>query len=222
MTAQRKKILLSFPTSPAFPYLHKHVVFASWKLIADRRHDVKPMIPSHSPFENNLHHIILDFLKGGFDYWLSIDFDNPPMANPLDDVDCDLDVIGFPTPVWHYSEKPGERPLYWNGYDYVPDEDAYKEHMPREGMQKVDAIGTGCFLIARRVFEHPDLQKGAFTRQLYDNGTVKKGNDISFSERARAAGFHLFVDYDRPCMHFNQLELNEVVRAFKGLYEDAT
>ena len=215
----KKKILISFPTSPAHPYLHKGVVFASWKLLADKRYELLPIIPTHNPFENNLNLIVKDFIFGGHDYWLSIDADNPPMKNPLDLVELDLDIIGCPTPVWHYTgEKKGERPLYYNAYDYVPEKGEYKEHLPREGLQRVDAIGTGCFLIARRVFEDPEMI-GSFMREWHPDGTVNKGNDIAFCEKARIQGWQIWAHYDFPCFHFNNLELNEVVNAFRNLYE---
>ena len=152
-------------------------------------------------------------MEGDYNYWLSIDADNPPIDNPLDLVELDKDIIGLPTPVWHFTEKKkGERPIYWNAYDYVPEEDAYKEHLPRTGLQKVDAIGTGCFLIARRVFENPEMRKAPFERKLLEDGRVNKGNDISFCERARGQGFEIYSHYDYPCMHFNELELNEVIK----------
>ena len=88
----KKKVLLTFPTSPANPYLHKHVVFASWRIMADSRFEITPMAPSHNPLENNLNKIVKEFIAGDWDYWLSIDSDNPPFANPLDDVELDLDI----------------------------------------------------------------------------------------------------------------------------------
>ena len=105
-------------------------------------------------------------------------------------------------------------PVYWNGYDYVPGEDAYKEHEEKDGLQRVDAVGTGCVLFARRVFENKELQKGAFVRKLYPDGRVEKGNDISFCERAREQGFEIYCHYDYLCMHFKELELNEVIKAY--------
>jgi len=217
-----KKILLSFPTSPSNPYLHKQVVFASWKLMSDKRYIVSPIIPTHSPFENNLHHIVKDFIKGDYDFWLSIDADNPPMKNPLDLVEYNKDIIGCLTPVWHNdikNKKKGERPVYYNAYDYVPEKDAYREHDPKKGLQEVDAIGTGCFLISKRVFLNAYMQRGAFTRKLNVDGTVNKGNDISFCERAKKEGFKIYAHYDYLCYHFNNLEINEVVTAFRNLYE---
>jgi GT2 family glycosyltransferase len=211
----KKCILVSVPNTG---YVHKHVAFALLKLQKDSRYDLTIIMPTHNPFENNLHHIVKDFLAGGYDYWLSFDSDNPPMNNPLNLVEFGRDIIGCPTPVWHFDGKhKGDRPIYWNAYDYVPEKDAYKEHGLKEGLQKVDAIGTGCFLIARRVFLNEEMQKGVFTRKLYPDGRVEKGNDISFCERAREQGFEIYSHYDYPCMHFNELELNEVVRAFRSL-----
>lgn len=213
---KKKKVLISVPN---LGWIHKYCVFAILKLQSDIRYDKNIILPTHIPFENNLHHIINDFLAGNYDFWLSFDADNPPTRNPLDLIEYDKDIIGFPTPVWHFTGKAKERPVYWNGYDYVPESRAYKEHLPREGLQRVSAIGTGCFLVARRVFENPEMQKGAFTRKLNLDGTVERGNDISFSERASEQGFEIYCAYDYPCNHFVEVELNEVIGAFKNLYE---
>jgi GT2 family glycosyltransferase len=86
-------------------------------------------------------------------------------------------------------------------------------------LQRVDAVGTGCFLVSRRVFLDERMQKGAFQRTFNEDGTVDKGNDLAFCERARACGFEIWAHYGYPCMHFNSLELNEVALAFKRLYE---
>ena len=209
------KILISIPN---LHWIHKHVVHTIMLLQKDGRYNLSFIMPSHKPYENNLHHIIVDFLKSDCAFWLNIDSDNPPIKNPLDLIQLDRDIIGLPTPVWHYTGKrKKERPIYWNAYDYVKKDDAYKEHIKREGLQEVDAIGTGCFLIARRVFKNKNLQKGAFTRKLYPDGTVNKGNDMSFCERAKDEGFKIFCHYDYPCNHFSELELNEVSIAIKGM-----
>jgi GT2 family glycosyltransferase len=186
----------------------------------DGRYQLRFEFPSHRPYENNLHHIVRDFCKSDFDFWLSMDSDNPPMKNPLDLVELDKDVLGLPTPVWHYTNKPGERPIYWNAYDYVVESDAYREHPTRDGLQRVDAIGTGCFLLARRVFDHPGMREAPFRRKLHPDGTVHKGNDISFCERARARGFEIWAHYGYPCWHYNDnIELAEVESAIRGLWE---
>ena len=213
------KVLVSIPTAPSHPYIHKHVCFVTDRLINDSRYRVILMRPTWNPYENNLHHIVRDFLASDCEFWLNIDSDNPPINNPLDLVELDKDIIGLPTPVWHCTgdEKPGERPYYWNVYDFVSDEAGYKEHEPKSGLQRVDAVGTGCLLIARHVFLNPAMS-GSFTRTLYPDGCVEKGNDLAFCERARKNGFEIYAHYNYPCRHFINLELTEVIRAFENLY----
>ena len=194
------------------------------ELQKDARYQLRIILPSRKPYENNLHHVIKEFLASGFDFWLNMDADNPPMKNPLDLVEFNKDIMGLPTPVAHYDSKfLGESPLYLNAYDYVKESDAYRPHRQVQGLQRVDAVGTGCVLFARRVFEHPEMQKGAFVRKLYPDGTVHKGNDISFCERAKEAGFEIWTHYDYMCRHFNEIELqenmNHMAAFFKNYYQ---
>jgi len=205
------RVLVTVPTTG---WIHKHCAFALLRLQQDRRFQLRILLPTHTPFENNLHHIVNDFMSGNEDYWLSFDSDNPPIGNPLDLVLYDKDVIGCPTPVWH-NAKPGDRPYYYNGYDSSGD--AYKEHPPGGGLRRVDAVGTGCFMVARRVFEDPEMRKAPFQRTYNEDGTVDKGNDIAFCERARARGFEIWMHYNYPCLHFNEIELTEVARAFGAM-----
>jgi hypothetical protein len=213
----KKRVLVTIPNTG---YIHKLVSLATNRLIVDRDHLCTIIYPTHNPYENNLHHIVNDFMKGEYDFWLNIDSDNPPINNPLDLVKFDLDVIGLPTPVWHFTgEKKGERPIYENVYRSVPEEDGYTEWNVKEGLQRVDAVGTGCVLYARRVFENSQMRKAPFQRTYNEDGTVHKGNDISFCEKAKREGFQIFAHYDYRCQHFNDLELHEVGGAFHGLYK---
>ncbi len=207
-------------TVPNEHWIHKEVTQRLMLLQIDRRYKLRFEFPSYRPYENNLHHIVRDFYKSNFDFWLSIDSDNPPMNNPLDLISLNKDIIGLPTPIWHYIGKVGERPIYWNAYDYDKDSDAYREHPVKKGLRQVDAIGTGCFLIAHRVFEHPGMRQAPFQRKLNVDGTVHKGNDISFCERAHARGFEIWTHYGYPCRHYNEnIELTEIESAMKGLWE---
>ena len=209
-----------FISLPNLHWVRTEVAMIMVKLAQDRRYPLCFFPSSHKPYENNMHHIVNEFMAGDFDFWLNIDDDNPPLHNPLDLVEMDLDIVGFPTPVWHYTgQVPGERPIYWNAYDYVPAADAYKEHTEREGLQRVDAVGSGCMLIARRVIAHPDIRNGAFFRTWHPDGTMNKGGDISFCERARGAGFRIWCAFDYPCDQFAEVSLNEVARALRG-YQD--
>lgn len=208
-----KNILVSLPNQH---WIHTTVAHTAIKLLCDKRHNVQVTMPSHKPYVNNLHHIVNEFMAGEYDFWLNIDADNPPSKNPLDLVSLDKDIIGLPTPIWHYTRNK-EYPIYFNGYDYASELDAYRQHTPMEGLQRVDAIGTGCFLVSRRVFLNPEMRKAPFARKWNEDGTMDKGNDISFCERARGHGFEIYCHYDYPCSHFNELELTEVIRAFREI-----
>lgn len=208
----KKRVLVTFPTPPSHPYLHKQVVFVSWRLLADKRHDLTPIIPTHNPFENNLHHCVNQFVEGDYDFWLTIDADNPPTKNPLDLTEYNLDVVGLPTPVVHFDrEKLGERPVYYNAYKYIPEKDAYTEWPNKQGLQMVDAVGTGCVLFSKRVFQNKKMRQGAFVRKLNPDGTVEKGNDISFSERARQNGFEIYAHFNYLCRHYNEVDVAEMI-----------
>lgn len=174
-------------------------------------------MPSRKPYVNNLHHILNDVLKYDYDFWLNIDSDNPPIENPLDLVVLNKDLIGLPTPIWHFTDKKtGERPVYWNAYDYVEEKDAYSEHKEKTGLQRVDAVGTGCFLAHRRIFEGIEAP---FMRKWHKDGTVHKGNDMAFCERIREKGHEIYCHYDYPCDHFSELSLLENNRAWREAYE---
>ncbi len=213
LAAIKKRILIAVPNNGT---IHKHVSMALLRIQQDTRYAYRIILPTHSPSDNNRHHIFNDFLTGGEDYLLMIDSDNPPLNNPLDLVALDRDIIGCPTPIWHFTGKPNERPVYENAYKYVLEEDAYTEWPNKVGLQKVDAVGTGCVLIARRVIEHLGM-KGANQRTLNIDGTVNKGGDIMFCETAKKCGFKIYAHYNYRCRHFVELELHEVMRAFRGL-----
>jgi len=210
----RKKVLISVPNEH---WIHKTVVERMFRLMRDTKgHQLKIIMPSHRPYENNLHHIVNDVLEGGHDFWLNIDADNPPERNPLELVALNKDVIGCPTPITHFDGKgSGDSPVLWNAFDYCPEHDSYKPHRTMRGLRKVDVVGTGCVLFSRRVFEHPEMQKGCFTRKLNKDGTVDRGNDFSFCERARENGFEIYAHYDYFCGHFSEMEINEMVKHFR-------
>lgn len=203
-------------------WIHKTVVHKAMYLLQDKRYKCRLIMPSWKPYVNNLHHIVKDFIVGDYDFWLNIDADNPPTNNPLDLVELNKDIIGCPTPIYYFTgevDKMGERPYYFNAYDYDSTVDAYREHQPQKDLQKVDAVGTGCILIARRVFENLLMQKGAFYRKWNEDGTMNKGNDIAFCERARNQGFEIYAHYNYLCDHFSELSMLEMIRAFRQMYE---
>lgn len=196
-------------------WVHKNLVMAWMRILQDPRFETRLSFPVHRPFENALHHAVVEFLAGDAEWFLNIDSDQWPTLNPLELTALDYDVIGISTPVYHCeSSKPGERCYYLNGYREVPH--GYQEFRPQEGIQEVDSVGTGCILIHRRVLEDPVMRLAPFSRTTDEFGRVEYGNDMNFCRRAKGRGFRIWCDFRSPCEHMVEIPLLEAIRAFNG------
>jgi hypothetical protein len=209
-----KKKIKVYATFPNEHFVHAEVSRTSNAILMDKRYRIVMDYPKERPFVANLHHCVQKFLDNGCDYWLSMDADNPPERNPLDLIKYDKDIIGLPTPIFRPDMmKIHKRPWYFNAYQYNADVDAYHEWPDRKGLQKVDAIGTGCFIIARRVFEHPRMQQAPFMRNWSKEGLTTRGNDIAFCDRARRCKFEIWAHFDYLCNHYKRISLLWMIEA---------
>lgn len=168
----------------------------------DPRYQIKIIYPSERPITNNRNKIVRDFIYGDWDYLLMIDSDVVSHRSPLDLIELDKDVVGYPCPQWN------EGNIYWLAMDQ--DDDGYKSIQPerRHGLQRVDAIGTGCILIKRQVLEHVHAP---FSDRLGEDGTLDLGEDFYFCQKAIEAGFEVWCDWRAPCSHFKELDLINVL-----------
>lgn len=173
-------------------------VFREWlllrELLTERRYHLKLGISDAQPVANNRNRTALRVLEDeAVAFLCSIDNDSVPAGfNPLDYVERDLDVVGFPYLTWRANADP---PLVW-----IPEEPGDR------GLEEVDWLGGGCLLIARRVLEHPDM-RGPFLDCWNSDGRRTMPEDINFCERARRAGFRVWCAFDRPLHHFKTVEL---------------
>jgi hypothetical protein len=211
----KPKVLISVPN---LGEIDRFVVARLFELYDDDRFDSKLAFPSTTPSEACRSHALRQFLAGEFEWWLSIDADNPPAGNPLDLIDYDCDLVGCPTPVWRHNSRD-EPTLTWNAYRKHKDGYEPLPMRPGVGMEEVDAIGTGCFLAHRRIFAGDVLER-PFQRLWNPDGTVELGSDLAFCERVKAAGFKVHVHWGYPCNHFSTVNLADVMaivgRARKG------
>lgn len=206
-----KKILVTVPNEG---WVRKELAQVLMNLMIDDRYSLTFRLPQARPLENNLHEIINAFVEGDWDYWLSIDADTIPKSNPLDLVELDLDIVGCPTPIWKYGGK-GVRPIQWNAYKFDPTDELFYDQYGK-GLQRVDAVGGGCLLVARRVFLDKSMQEGAFARFTRPDGTVRYGNDLSFCIRAKERGWKIWAHFDYTCEHWKECPLNDIASAMVG------
>jgi len=173
------------------------------RMMQDGRHSLKITYPSLKDIAHNRNQIVKDFLKSGYDYLLMLDDDTVPQHNILDLVYLDKDIIGVPYPQWNEGD------IYWVVMDKV--EDGYKAIPIKErgGLKKVDALGTGCILIARRVLEEI---KAPFMRKWSDEGLAEIGLDFYFCDKAREKGFEVWCHWNYPCEHYKNIGLMQVLK----------
>jgi len=163
------------------------------------------------PISSNRNLIVRRFLETDHDFLLMLDDDVVPLDNPAEFVHADKDIVGFPAPV-----RQAGRQL--NFVAYVKDPRAEDAYAPVDfalvdddiELLKVDVVGTGCILIARRVLE---ALEAPFHTDFDEHGVCTVGTDFAFCRKAGAAGFEIFTTPQRVCEHYKQVGM----LAFQGL-----
>lgn len=204
----RPRVLLSVPNTG---WIHKLVTFSVVRLLQWPGAQTTFIAPTWVPYEHSMNRIAKDFIEGPYDFWLNIDADNPPFGNPLELTGLGLDIVGCPTPIYHFDSKAPSWPICWNGMDAV--EDGWREHQAKDGLQEVDAVGSGCVLFSRRAIE--TVPPPWFRREVDEWGRVVCGPDFGFCQAAKSLGLAVHCHYGCPCRHFKELELCEAVEAFR-------
>lgn len=204
------QVLISVPNTG---WIHKLVSRQVMRIMQDSRVRCTYIDPTHRPYEHSLNRIAHDAIEQEYDFWLNIDADNPPMNNPIDLCFMGLDVVGLPTPVFANFGN-GQSPVYWNAMDAVDDE-GWKPHYPQEGLQEVDAVGSGCMMI--RVDALRELETPYFVRTVDERGFVEFGPDYNFCRKIKAIGGKIYAHYDYPCEHIQNLPLTEMVKAMEAV-----
>jgi len=156
----------------------------------------------------------------------------PPHAGILIDQALDKGVVSgvyfnrrppYLPQIFRIAEEPEYEGMYWPVIDY-----------PEGGLREEDAIGAGCFCIRLDIFEklaehwEPIRDRAAevlrwsrFKGELNDIADIvarlspwfefldRKGEDLYFSERLRALGISIWVNYDIKCIHMASVGIVE-------------
>lgn len=165
----------------------------------------------HHPISSNRNRIVKRFLadKNECDFLLMIDDDVLPHTNPAEMVFADCDIVGSPALV-----RQNNHMINWVAYVKHPALDGYApvDFAGIEGnidLLKVDIVGTGCIMIARRVLEDPRM-KAPFNCEYDEDGITEYGTDYAFCRKAGALGYNIFTTPKRRCEHFKKVGLSEL------------
>ncbi len=109
----------------------------------------------------------------------------------------ELPIVAAPHPTRKGAERVLMALVRSNGH--------YKEHLPRQGLQMVDAVGGSGLLIERSVFEK--LPRPWFRCLYDDDGLLHRTEDFYFCEQAKAAGYDVWADYALEQQHIRAVAL---------------
>jgi len=197
-------------------HVHKRIVENIVMMKGYGDYDVKLDQTVRDPSAMNGQRLLWSFLgQKDMDFWINIDADNPPVKNPLDLIDLDLDIVGCPTPMWKNTSniKIRKFPIVWNVFVESPmSPDQYIAVSKGNGLVEIAAVGFGCIVIARRVCEGI-WETNPFVRPFSQDGTPGYSADISFSRFAKEGGFKIWAHFDYVCRHYKLLDLLEIAQA---------
>ena len=184
-----------------------------WMKEYNDRYDFDFYLPTARPIPNNRNQICKKFIEGKWDWLFMFDEDNIPIRNPFSMLEHDLDVCG--------GVYPGRSSKGFNFHAFDLDEKRYpkeiffnfiKEPSRREGVQKVDAVATGCIAIKRHVIEKMYKKKMAPFEELFNEyGIMKTSDDMAFCLKCRELKIPVHADWNILCDHIKETSLLEAI-----------
>lgn len=160
--------------------------------------------PHSKPIANNRNKIVQKFLaQKEYDYLMMIDDDIIPPPNIMKLVDFDKDII---VPLMFVMQEGRVLPLYLKQAKDGQLE-FHREYLEKQGLIPVDATGTGCIVLSRKVLE---AVKHPFRNEYDSDGIKKLGLDLNFCLRAKKLGFQSWVHLDYVADHHSVCSLREL------------
>jgi hypothetical protein len=203
----------------ALPTLHT-IRKELFVMLLKSSHKVHFGVHSYVPSENARCHAIKSFMDTDLDWLCFIDHDTVPPHDFFDLVAIaemrDIHIMSGVS----YMKKDGlSRPQVLR---FGEDDIFHSIHpLPVDTLMEVDAVGAGCLFIHRDVIE-AFYDKGwpPFHRAYYEDGRVRRGEDIYFCERARELGFKTYVHTGYQCSHYKTVDLRAVYEREQELVQN--
>lgn len=196
------KIYIAIPTKDGQIFFELALRLSQWS----KQTAIKATVVYHpflSPIDHARNVIVNDFLRTDYTHLLMIDDDIVPPIDTLERLLFhDKNIVAAACPLIGPNED-GELIVTMNAYNLNAD----KEYVITEstGLQKVDAVGTGCIMIKRKVLE--DMKIPPFAT-IYDADGIKyKGEDLNFCYQAKLNSVDTYVDFKLRCKHIKSCNL---------------
>ena len=175
------------------------------------KYDVRVYMPSGMlPLDNARSHCLSKFIELSNhedDRLWFIDADIIPPYEGLDMLMAhDKDVVGLLCFMMKADDHGNLVPLpIAIRYD---ENKQYKVYFDGRGLIEVDALGGGCIMSKRKVFEA--IGGRCFEFHYYPDGTLSLVGDYDYCQKVQKAGFKVHVDCDHLCGHVKPVDLKEI------------
>lgn len=183
-----------------------------WMQEYSDRYEFELFLPTARPIPNNRNQVVRKFLAGDWDYLFMLDDDTYPITNPFKMLEHDVPVVAGVYP------GRGTLGINFHVYKFGPEypEKVFFVHYPPEkrvGLQRVDAVATGCMLVKREVLE--EMRDGGLApfEDLFDEeGVLITNDDMAFCMKCDDLGIEVYADWDVVCDHFKTVSLLEMLK----------
>ena len=211
-----KKIFVAIPTYSGL--INSKLVEQLLNMQKSQEYEVEVMCVKGGPVDYVRNVMVEKFLKSGFDYMLMIDDDIIPPADILDMAKHEKDITAGMCYIW-YGKRRGI-----NGNLFRLDSTnpvSYKlidtgKAVEKRGLVEVDATGTGCMMIHRKVFDM--IEKPYFKTDMDESlSKIKLSNDLYFCHKAKQKNIRVYVDTDKVCGQLHPVDLREVAESINAL-----
>ena len=165
-------------------------------------HYIRPQF--RGPIDQVRNHIAREALNTGCTHLIMIDTDQMYPPNTITRLlSHGKDIVGAKV----YRKYPPYDPILVRGsmplFTHVPDEECESGELV-----EVDSTGAGCMMIKTSVF--PDIPQPWFKWDIpiFDDVAVMVGEDFYFCDKAKKAGYSIYVDTSVEVSHLALMEVN--------------
>jgi len=153
--------------------------------------------------------LVDQFLKTNCEWLFFVDTDTLPPFDALEMTKNGKDICSGIYFQWQGGECVLNPLVYKrDGNDF--DTNSYRifNDTSDEDIVEVDAVGAGCLLIHRKVFE--PMKKPYFLFEYTNEGLLKTGEDFYFCQKAQKAGFKIWIDRKIIANHIKMVDLKQI------------
>ena len=218
---KQKKVLIAIPTRDSNSFIPISLAVSLFRIKPTKKHALGLHYSYAQPVDANRNKIIEHFLSLGeeFEWLLMIDDDCPVPSNVLDLLYTGKKIVsgvifamknGIPYPLIMKDAEDGFYTLM----------NAKEITSQNKSVIKVDGTGMGCMAIHRSVLKK--MEKPWFRFEYTDSGDIRLGEDYWFCEKAKKAGYNIYVDTNVQVGHIKSLDLLQVNKMLSNVVEKLT